>query len=282
MDLNIIAKEIRDLLDDNRKENSITFVEETHKYTMKDINGVIRSDFPSVSKIIKKFYPPFDAEGMALRKTKGDPEETKKLLAEWKLKGDNSTNLGSRVHFELESELIRQYNNYKEVRQPIYECNEEQLLISDNMINAGKDFINIMHERGAVLLDSEAILGDKDLEYFGTPDNLWLIKNNNNEIGICVSDWKSNQPKNFETQWFTKQMKQPFAHLPDTAKSHYFLQLPLYGRLLLKMLQGTKYENMKLLGGIVVLLKDNGKFQEYRVPMDIIKTILNMDLTTIK
>jgi hypothetical protein len=44
------------------------------------------------------------------------------------------------------------------------------------------------------------------------------------------------------------------------------------------MLQGTKYENLKLLGCVVVLLKDDGTFEEYKVPYEVTQTILKMDI----
>jgi hypothetical protein len=45
------------------------------------------------------------------------------------------------------------------------------------------------------------------------------------------------------------------------------------------MLQGTKYENIKLFGCIIVLVKDDGTFEEFRVPKDVITTILDMDMS---
>jgi hypothetical protein len=45
------------------------------------------------------------------------------------------------------------------------------------------------------------------------------------------------------------------------------------------MLKGTKYDNTKLLGNVVVLLKDDGTFTEYKVPSQINNTILTMDLS---
>jgi hypothetical protein len=44
------------------------------------------------------------------------------------------------------------------------------------------------------------------------------------------------------------------------------------------MLQGTKYENIKLLGSIVVLLKDDGTYEEYRVPFDIVQKIFDLPI----
>ena len=101
------------------------------------------------------------------------------------------------------------------------------------------------------------------------------------EMGFLITDWKTNKQKNFETNKFTKMMYHPFDLYPNNALGHYYLQLPFYGKLLLKMLEGTKYGDMKLLGSIVVLLKDDGEFQEYRVPKDVINTVLNMDMKNI-
>jgi hypothetical protein len=280
MNLNDISLEIKDLLDQRRKEIELTFIEEEHIYFMKDVDGVVKKNFPSVSKIIKKFHKPFDADGMALRMSKGDPEGQAQLLAEWKKAGDLSTNMGSRVHFELESDLIGRFDNYKEVRKPIFEINEEQQRKSDNMIAAGKQFLDLMLERGAILLDTEIVLGDPNEQYTGQPDKTWLMMNKEkNGFGFVITDWKTNQPKNFEVQHYTGKLYPPFNNYHDNALGHYYLQLPLYGRLLKKMLEGTKFSNTKLLGNVVVLLKEDGTFTEYKVPPAISSAILTMDLT---
>lgn len=280
MNLNDISLEIKDLLDQRRKEIELTFIEEEHIYFMKDTDGVVKKNFPSVSKIIKKFHKPFDADGMALRMAKGDPEGQAELLAEWKRAGDLSTNMGSRVHFELESDLIGRFDNYKEVRKPIFEINDEQQRKSDNMIIAGKQFLDLMLERGAILLDTEIVLGDPNEQYTGQPDKTWLMMNKEkNGFGFVITDWKTNQPKNFEVQHYTGKLYPPFNNYHDNALGHYYLQLPLYGRLLKKMLEGTKYADTKLLGNVVVLLKEDGTFTEYKVPPAISSAILTMDLT---
>jgi hypothetical protein len=43
------------------------------------------------------------------------------------------------------------------------------------------------------------------------------------------------------------------------------------------MLEGTKYEGIQLLGSIVVLLKEDTTYEEFRVPKDVIRTIMDMD-----
>jgi hypothetical protein len=127
IDLNEVAKEIRGLLDKRREELELTFVEDTHTYYMKDETGVIRSDYPSVSKVMKYFYEEFDSEGISFKKAKGDVFVQQQLLDEWRAAGDYSTNMGSRVHYMLEKKTIEMFGDYKEVRQPIFECDFTQI-----------------------------------------------------------------------------------------------------------------------------------------------------------
>lgn len=279
MKLNEIASEIRQILEDKRKELELTFVEDTHTYYMKDLNGEIKTNFPSVSKVLKKFYEEFDSETISYNKANGDPEVQQKLLAEWKAAGDYSTNMGSRVHYMLEKKLIENYGNYKEVRQPIFDCDFTQILKGDSMINAGTKYLKLMSERNTILLDTEIVLGHPELGYTGQPDKVWLVENKQKTgFGLLITDWKTNKPKNFMPNKFTKKMKYPFTDVDDTALGHYYLQLPFYGKLLLKMLEGTKYENIKLYGCIVTLLREDSEFEEFRVPQKVIDTILEMDI----
>jgi hypothetical protein len=279
MNLYDISLEMREVFEEKRKQLELSFIEEDHIYYMRDLNGEIKTNFPSVSKLISKFHKHFDSEGKALQMCKGDPEGAKELLAEWKLKGDLSTNMGSRVHFELEKDTVGRFGSYKDVRQPIFEINDEQQRKSDAMIGAGKEFLDLMLERGGVLLDTEIVLGDPEEGYTGQPDKVWLMMNRQKtDYGLVITDWKSNQPKNFEVQYYTGRLYPPFNEYHDTALGHYYLQLPLYGRLILKMLQGTKFDKTKLMGSVIVLLKENGTFEEFRVPKEISDTILTMDL----
>lgn len=273
-----ISEEIRNILEEKRQEIKLSFIEDKHIYYMMDKNGNVTAKWPSVSKVLKNFYEPFDAEVKSLQMAKGDKTKQKALLSEWKIAGDLSTNMGSRVHYELENVLISQYGNYKEVRQPIFTCNKEQLIKSDNMINAGKEYISLAHERGSVLLDTEIVLGTPDEGYTGQPDKVWLINDNNGDLSFYITDWKSNAPKNFTPKPYNGYLFKPFNNYRDYALTHYYLQIPLYGRLIKSMLRDTKYENIKMSGGIIVLLKEDGTFTEYRVPNDIRNTILNMDL----
>ena len=274
INLKSVASEIREIIDERQKNLGLVFEEDNHIYTM---GG--RQDYPSVSKILKKFYREFPTDEAALKKAGGNPEEAERLKEEWAAAGDYSTNMGSRVHFLLEKELIERNGNYKELRQPVYQCDLSQMMKGDNMVVAGKKYLDLMEERGAVLLDTEMVLGDPDLGYVGQPDKVWLMMNRDKtDFGLVITDYKTNKPKNFLVTKYTNQLIEPFQKFPDTALGHYYLQLPFYGKLLLKMLQGTKYGNLKLYGCVISHLKENSMFDEYKVPQEVVDIILEMDM----
>ena len=75
MRLNDVAKEIRDIISQKQNELGLTFEEENHIYTM---NG--KTDYPSVSKVLKKFYTEFPTEEAAYNKAKGDPIKQQELI----------------------------------------------------------------------------------------------------------------------------------------------------------------------------------------------------------
>jgi len=278
MDLKKIAQEIRDIISERQKEFQLTFEEESHKYTMLDKNGVLKSDFPSVSKVMKLFYDEFPTEQAAFNKAGGDPDEAERLVNEWAELGRKSANLGSRCHFFLEEHTLKEFGIDKVVRQPIFDCDAEQIIKSDTMIIAGKRYIELLKERGCVLIDTEIVLGHPELGYTGQPDKVWLVIGTNGKVGILITDWKSNKPKNFEVTRYTKKMKKPFEDLPDNALGHYNTQLPFYGKLILKMLEGSKYEDIQLLGCIIVLITEEREYHEHRVSKKTMNKILEMDV----
>ena len=274
IDLKSIASEIREIVSERQKSLGLVFEEDKHVYTM---NG--KKNYPSVSKVLKSFYREFPLEEVALKKAGGNPQEAERLKEEWAAAGTYSTNLGSRVHYILEKTLIENNGGYKEVRQPIFDCDITQLMKSDNMIFAGKRYLELMESRNVELLDTEMVLGDPELGYVGQPDKVWLTMNKSgDEFGLLITDWKTNKKKNFQETSYTDRMYEPFEKYPNTALGHYYLQLPLYGKLLLKMLEGTKYENIKLYGCIISHLQEDTFFEEYRVPKEVIDTVLEMDV----
>ena len=75
MKLNEVAQEIRDLIRVRQEELGLTFEEENHIYTM---NG--QKNYPSVSKVLKKFYTEFPTEEAAYNKAGGDPQRQQELI----------------------------------------------------------------------------------------------------------------------------------------------------------------------------------------------------------
>lgn len=280
IDLKIAAKEINEILEKKRKEYQLTFDEESHTYTMLNKYGELKSDWISVSSVVDKFYKKFDAFEKATQMSNGDDSKRDFLLAEWASKGDYASNKGSRVHFELEKHLIESLGGYKIIRQPIYICDEQQISDGDNMIIAGKKFLNLMKQRGAVLLDTEIVMGSIRDNYVGQCDNGWIMLNKSgDEILLVLTDWKTNMKKNFEIQSYTENLYPPFDDYPSTALQHYYIQISLYSRLLLDMLKGSKWERLKYAGGVIVLLKNDGEFEEYKIPKVFTDTILKIDLS---
>ncbi len=121
MNLYEIRDEINEIIKKKQEELQLTFVEDTHTYTMLDKKGELRSDWPSVSKVMKLFYTEFDSDGIADKKAAGDPVEKERLLKEWSQAGTYSTNMGSRVHYYLEKKSCEMFGIDKEVREPIFE-----------------------------------------------------------------------------------------------------------------------------------------------------------------
>ena len=82
-DLFKVRDEILEIVRKRQQELQLTFEEEKHQYTMLDVDNILKDDWLSVSKVIKKYYDEFPAEEIALKKAKGDVDEQQKLLKEY-------------------------------------------------------------------------------------------------------------------------------------------------------------------------------------------------------
>ena len=80
MNLLEISKEIKDLIESRRQKIQLSFIEEDHIYFMLNENGELRSDFPSVSKVLKEFYNPFDDNLKSFQMSGGDVLVQRELL----------------------------------------------------------------------------------------------------------------------------------------------------------------------------------------------------------
>jgi hypothetical protein len=131
------------------------------------VNGVVRDDFPSVSKLMKLFYDEFPAEEVAKKLAKGNPYVMHTYLEEWKQSGLTSTNMGSRVHYELELETVNKFkiDNIR-VNTELYNPN-----IFDSIY--GKYIITTTYSP----------LIKKDLVIYGIDDNTKISQNPNKSSG---------------------------------------------------------------------------------------------------
>jgi hypothetical protein len=112
---------------------------------MKDIDGEIKDDFPSVSKVMKLFYDEFPTEEAARNKAKGDPYVMQTLLAEWEEAGRTSTNMGSRVHYELEIETLKRPLGLPK-GPDLAERNANHIAKSASSRALSRQFANVMQE----------------------------------------------------------------------------------------------------------------------------------------
>jgi len=119
-----IGKEIRDIISKSQKKMNLTFVEDDHIYYINDKDGNITTKYPSVSTVIKQFYTDFPALQKSYEMVRCDIREQDNLLKKWRATADYANSKGSRVHYLLETDLLAQYGSYKEVRMPIFDCDE--------------------------------------------------------------------------------------------------------------------------------------------------------------
>ena len=67
MNIEEVVLEIRNILSERRKEFKLSFEEDSHKYTMLNLDGELTDKWPSVSKVMKLFYDEFPSEKRLLK-----------------------------------------------------------------------------------------------------------------------------------------------------------------------------------------------------------------------
>lgn len=197
--------------------DDLEFNKTTHTYKLKG------KEVPSVSRLIKNFYDPFDAETIAKRmevQGKGNKDE---LLQAWKKKADSSIQKGNTIHDTAEV-IINAYQKYSQH--------------TIHLLNFLFDFLRSEPE----ILGTEIMVANEELQYAGTIDLLAAI-----DGVIIMIDYKTNNDlfKNYKG----KTLKSPFADFLDSPFSHYVLQQNHYALCLEEY--GIEVERMNL-----VWLKD--------------------------
>lgn len=188
----------------------ITFTEADHLY--RDDRG---RRYTSVTTWLKKFFPPFNAEGMAANIARRDGREVEDILAEWAAKRDAACAFGTRTHEIAEAVLLgepapHQPRDEREARAFFLARDYALALRTWTADNGGRLYV----ER--VVADPDYLLaGTIDLQITFS-DCTWLI------------DWKTNA----DLQKSYGRGFAPVDHLPDSNKNKYALQLSTYERIL--------------------------------------------------
>ena len=193
----------------------IEFNEENHLY-----KSVLPSGrtliYDSVTTIVSKFFPKFDAERIAPFSAKKEGVTVKEILEKWKKAGDDACRLGTRVHECCEDTLLnRELRNTPE--------NDREKTVFDYavaMANKVKERIDILGIEKIVFNEKLQIAGSIDLFARSKKDGSYLIL-----------DWKTNKEITTSNKYGEVGLD-PISHLEDTAYNHYALQLSLYHFLL--------------------------------------------------
>jgi hypothetical protein len=257
---------IRKLADEYREKKKITFEESSHKYTIVGDDGVDYSKkIMSVSGAYKKFHLPFPTEEKALKKAKGDLAKSKEIMAEWKAKGKLSTEMGSYVHYHSEVHLWEQWRHkdIELIREPDLGDIESYIHDAEGMLTSAFAFCDLMKDRGAILIDTEAVMGCEHYKLFGQADKFWLAKHPTRGWGLLTTDWKTNDPSKFDVAPWTKNMLGPYGFLYDNELGKYSVQLTMYSALFIKMMAHMGY-GLPYLGSIIVNVTPS-YYMEYKV-----------------
>jgi len=229
------------------RDKRLSFNEEKHIYT---VDG--DSNYTSVTTLIHKFFPHFDADEVIKKMKKGKnwgPDNqyygmsNKAIKDKWSQSGKEASSLGTLMHLNIEY----WYNNlpFTPKFESTLEYNLFQKYLSDH-----KDYVAYRTE-WAVFSTKYKIAGSIDMIYHDPQDPEKFI----------IADWKRSKEIKWDNKWETG--KPPIDHIPHCNYWHYTLQLNVY-RLILEKYYGLKISQMFL----VILHPDNKDYIKILVPFE--------------
>jgi hypothetical protein len=240
----------------NKRDKRIKFYSEDHIYT---IDGV---PVPSVSTIISKFFPEFDAVDKANNLSSRNPLyglPVNEIIKTWKDRGIEAANKGTFLHEQIENYYLQQpYEETEEFYQ---------------FLNFVKDHNNLNPYR------SEWRIFDETYNIAGTID--LLVENDNGSYDIY--DWK--RSKKVINPYNGQVIKEDtwgnigigiLQHIYDTSYNRYELQQNLY-RQILEANYDIKINNMYL----IVMHTDEGYTNYHKVRVPHLTNEINSILQTV-
>lgn len=233
------------------QDERIHFDEATHTYT---VDGA--GELTPVSSVIGKFFKPFDAKNISLRKCFGDEVAAAKLREEWQAGGSLASQAGTHMHKQIEDYL-------NEGKAPEMKCRvtfDGEYVHCDKTVDIGPEwrlFKAFDYETEYQPFRTEWRVFDVEAGIAGTIDLLCSCEDGTYEI----YDWKrSKRVDPCEVNKFANGIN-GLEHMTDTSYSHYCIQQNLY-RYILEKNYGLKISRMHL----VVLHPELARYNVVTVP----------------
>lgn len=185
----------------HERDSLIHFNEVEHKYTVND------KELISVTTLIDKYFPQFDADYWAARKAPRMGITPDELKAQWEANAERARNLGTSMHDKIEKYYLGISSETDETFDLFLQF-------------AANHTLHPYRTEWRIFYEEYGIAGTLDfLEY---KDGVFTIY-----------DWKRSEKlvKNGivlkDNQWGTSAFD-PISHIPDTSFYHYALQLSMY------------------------------------------------------
>jgi ATP-dependent exoDNAse (exonuclease V) beta subunit len=191
----------------------VEFHPEPHHYLMEG------HALTSVTKLIHRWFPEFDAENIAKRKAEREGGDFEALLSEWARKRDEAAAFGSKVHLMAET-ILQQKKDDAADHLPVSEREQAYL--------AGVKEALKRISLGYDVVETEMIVFSPERMVAGTVDLLLRSRATGEYV---VADWKTNKEIKFKA-FGQESGSGPCAKLAHCNFNHYSLQTSAYGELL--------------------------------------------------
>lgn len=178
----------------------LVFDAEHHIYK----NKFTDEKYTSVTTLLGKYKPPFDANAAAARVAARQKRSIEDVLAQWKNDNDASKTYGTRIHNAIEN-----YHKFGTI-----ESEFKELIISYRQLGVLDELDDIL---------SEQQVYSHEHKIAGTADIIRHEKNGS----FSIFDIKTNKKFGFTNQ-YNSRLLPPFDHLASCEYTTYSLQLSLY------------------------------------------------------
>lgn len=240
-------------------DRELSFDSKEHIYLYKGL-----WQLKSISEVVGLFFIPFDSITISRNVALKQGVNQCKLLEEWDCMGQESKEIGTFLHTQIESYFL----GNKPITQTRF-LYEGKFVNKNEVVSISREllyFIRFINDNALLPFRTEWRIFDLELGIAGTIDCICR-----NGLAFDIYDWKrSRKASPTETVW--KYGINGLEHIPDISFYHYALQQNLY-RYILETNYGLTINKMY----IVVLHCQFNSYQKYEVPrMDKeIKIIIN-------